>query len=156
MKEHPEDKDVIRVGKESGALRVIWPVIANQEEVKCIIDPGSQVVAMSEAVSLRLSLSYDPSIILHMQSANGDIDRSLGLSRNVPFRIDDLTFYLQVHIIRNPTYDVLLGQPFDVLLKSVVINFPNEDQTITLHEPGTGRLLTVPTMSRGHRGLLTC
>jgi hypothetical protein len=49
---------------------------------------------MSKAVSQRLSLSYDPSVTLHMQSANGNIDRSLGLSRNVPFRIDDLTFYL--------------------------------------------------------------
>ncbi|KAJ8582519.1 hypothetical protein M405DRAFT_750128 [Rhizopogon salebrosus TDB-379] len=154
-KEHPEDKDVLRVGKESGALRAIWLVIANREEVECIIDPGSQIVAMSEAVSRRLSLSYDPSVTLHMQSANGDIDRSLGLSRNVPFRIGNLTFYLQVHVIRNPAYDVLLGRPFDVLLESTVVNYPNEDQTITLHEPGMGRPLAVPTIGRGHRSLLT-
>ena len=108
-REHPEDKDVLRVGKESGALRAIWPVIANREEVECIIDPGSQIVAMSESVSRRLGLSYDPSVTLHMQSANGKIDRSLGLSRNIPFRLDNLTFYLQVHIICNPAYNVLLG-----------------------------------------------
>jgi len=153
--DHPEGSDVIRVGKESGALRAVWPVVANREEVECIIDPGSQIVAMSEAVSTRLGLSYDPLIILNMQSANGEVDRSLGLTRNVPFRIDSLSFYLQVHIIRNPAYDVLLGRPFDVLLQTTVINFPNEDQSITLHEPGTGRPLTVPTMPRGKRALLT-
>ena len=109
---------------------------------------------MSEAVSRRLGLSYDPSIVLNMQSANGEVDRSLGLARNVPFRIDDLSFYLQVHVIRNPAYDVLLGRPFDVLLQSTVINYPNEDQTITLHEPGTGRPLTVPTSKRGHKAIL--
>lgn len=130
-------------------------MIANREEVECIIDPGSQIVAMSEAVSRRLSLSYDPSVTLHMQSANGDIDRSLGLSRNVPFRIGDLTFYLQVHVICNPAYNVLLGRPFDVLLESTIVNYPNEDQTITLHEPGTGRPLAVPTIGRGRRSLLT-
>jgi hypothetical protein len=109
---------------------------------------------MSEAVSRRLGLSYDPSVTLNMQSANGDIDCSLGLARNVPFRLDSLSFYLQVHIIRNPAYDVLLGRPFDVLLETTVINFPNEDQTLTLHEPGTNRPLTVPTMPRGKRTLL--
>jgi len=153
--QQPEERDVIRVGKESGALRAVWPVVANREEVECIIDPGSQIIAMSEAVSTRLGLSYDPSIILNMQSANGEVDRSLGLARNVPFRIDSLSFYLQVHIIRNPAYDVLLGRPFDVLLQTTVINFLNEDQSITLHEPGTGRPLTVPTMPRGKRALLT-
>src|ERR1700709_1876117 len=110
---------------------------------------------MSESVSRRLGLSYDPSITLHMQSANGEIDHSLGLSRNVPFRMDDLTFYLQVHVICNLVYNVLLGRPFDVLLESTVVNYPNEDQTITLHEPGMGRPLVVPTMGRGRQNLLT-
>jgi len=153
-REHPEDRDIIRVGKESGALRVVWPVVANREAVECIIDPGSQIVAMSENVSRRLGLSYDPSVTLNMQSANGEVDRSLGLARNVPFRLDSLSFYLQVHIIRNPAYDVLLGCPFDVLLETTVVNFPNEDQTLTLHEPGTGRPLTVPTMPRGKHVIL--
>jgi len=154
MCSNPEDRDVIRVGKESGALCAVWPVVANREEVECIIDPGSQIVAMSEAVSTRLGLSYNPLIILNMQSANGEVDHSLSLARNVPFRIDSLSFYLQVHIIRNPAYDVLLGRPFDVLLQTTVINFPNEDQSIMLHEPGTGRPLTMPTMLRGKRALL--
>ena len=95
---HPEDCDVIRVGKESGALRAVWPVVANREEIECIIDPGSQIVAMSEAVSTRLGLSYDPSIILNMQSANGEVDRSLGLVRNVPFRINSLSFTISKSI----------------------------------------------------------
>jgi len=48
-----------------------------------------------------------------------------------------------------------LGCPFDVLLQTTVINFLNKDQSITLHEPGTGRPLTVPTMLRGKCLLLT-
>jgi hypothetical protein len=27
---------------------------------------------------------------------------------------------MQVHIIRDPAYDILLGRPFDVLTKSVI------------------------------------
>jgi hypothetical protein len=56
---------------------------------------------------------------------------------------------MQVHVIRKPTYDILLGRPFDVLTESVVRNFRNEDQTITVHDPNTRRVATIPTICRG-------
>ena len=54
-----------------------------------------------------LALIYDPSIILNMQSANGEVDKSLGLARNVAMRIRNITLYVQIHIIRSPAYDIL-------------------------------------------------
>ena len=53
-------------------------------------------------------------------------------------RIGDIMLYVQIHIIRSPAYDILLGRPFDVLTESVVRNFTNEDQTITIFDPNTG------------------
>jgi hypothetical protein len=69
----------------------------------------SQIIAMSEAVCHDISLVYDPSIRLNMQSANGEVDQSLSLSHNVPCKINSITLYLQIHIIRSPAYDILLG-----------------------------------------------
>jgi hypothetical protein len=137
------------VAKESLALRSIMPLVDNQLKVEAILDPGCQIIAMSEDVCHELALPYDPTIVLHMQSANGAIDPSLGLARNVPFLIGPLTFYMQVHVIRKPAYDILLGRPFDVLTESVVRNFRNEDQTITVHDPNTRRVATIPTICRG-------
>ncbi|KAF7359972.1 hypothetical protein MVEN_00724100 [Mycena venus] len=79
----------------SSAIRSILPIIDNQQQVECIVDGGSQIIAMAEAVCHDLALSYDPHIILRMQSANGAITPSLGLARNVPFRVGDITLYLQ-------------------------------------------------------------
>ncbi|KAJ6484677.1 hypothetical protein C8R45DRAFT_1147519 [Mycena sanguinolenta] len=141
--------DDLVVSMESSAIRSILPIIDNQQQVECIVDGGSQIIAMSEAVCHELSLIYDPRVILRMQSANGSISPSLGLARNVPFRIGDITLYLQVHIVRNPAYDVLLGRPFDVLTQSIIRNFANEDQTITICDPNSGKLATVPTVPRG-------
>ncbi|KAJ7235115.1 hypothetical protein C8J57DRAFT_1089163 [Mycena rebaudengoi] len=141
--------DDLIVSMESSAIRSILPVIDNQQQIECIVDGGSQIIAMAEAVCHELALSYDPRIILRMQSANGSVNPSLGLARNVPFRIGDITLYLQVHIVRNPAYDVLLGRPFDVLTQSIVRNFANEDQTITICDPNSGKLATVPTVPRG-------
>jgi hypothetical protein len=43
---------------------------------------------------------FAPSAIkLNMQSANGEVDQSLGLSCNVPCKINSITLYLQIHII---------------------------------------------------------
>jgi hypothetical protein len=137
------------VAKESSALRSIHPLVHNQQHVESIIDPGSQIIAMSEDVCMDLALIYDPTIILNMQSANGDVDKSLGLARNVPIRIGEITLYIQIHVIRSPAYDILLGRPFDVLTESVVRNFANEDQTITIRDPNSGLRATIPTTPRG-------
>jgi hypothetical protein len=147
--------DCLIVAKESSALRSIIPLIDNNMKVESILDPGCQIIAMSEDCCHELGLPYDPTIVVNMQSANGIVDPSLGLSRNVPFLIGPLTFYMQVHIIRSPAYDVLLGRPFDVLTESVVRNFRNEDQTITVHDPNSKRVATIPTVRRGPPQILS-
>ncbi|KAL7281404.1 hypothetical protein ACG7TL_004717 [Trametes sanguinea] len=113
------DAAQLTVAKESHALRSIVGLVDNKEYVEAIVDPGCQVIAMSENVCHALALAYDPSIRLNMQSANGEVDKSLGLVRNVPFAVADIVLYLQIHVIRNAAYDMLLGRPFDVLTKSV-------------------------------------
>ena len=149
--QHP-DPDKLIVAMESCAVRSIFALVDNSQKRECILDPGCQIIAMSETTSHDLGLAYDPSIRLNMQSANGNIDQSLGLSRNVPFQISNITFYLQVHVIRSPAYDILLGRPFDTLTESIIRNFANEDQTITISDPNTGRRITVPTLPRSHKG----
>src|ERR1700678_3163841 len=141
--------DPLIVAIKSGEVRTILAFIDNKEQKEFILeDPGCQVVAMSETTCHQLGLAYDPPIILNMVSANRNINQSLGLARNVPFQVGSITFYLQVHIIQSPAYDVLLGRPFDILSESIVRNFNNQDQTITISDPNTGRRATVPTLNR--------
>jgi hypothetical protein len=99
----------LNVAQESHALQSIMMVVDNREEVEGIINPGSQIIAMSEAVCHDIGLACDLSIKLNMQSTNGEVDQSLGLSCNVPCNINTITLYLQIHIIRSPAYDILLG-----------------------------------------------
>ena len=137
------------VAKESHSLCSINVEVGDLTIIEAVVDPGSQIIAMSEEVCHELGLAYDPSIRLNMESANGGIDQSLGLSQNVPCRIGLVTLFLQIHVIRNPAYDMLLGRPFDVLTESVVKNFANEDQTITIRDPNSQRTVTIPTVPRG-------
>ncbi|KAF8194899.1 hypothetical protein K438DRAFT_1761178 [Mycena galopus ATCC 62051] len=141
--------DDLVVSMESSAIRSILPIIDNQQQVESSVDDSSQIIAMSEDVCHELALTYDPRIVLRMQSANKSVTPSLDLARNVPFTFRDITLYLQVHVVRNPAYDVLLGRPFSVLTQSIVRNFANEDQTITICDPNTGNIATIPTIPRG-------
>jgi hypothetical protein len=104
---------------------------------------------MSEEVCIVLSIAYDPNICLNMVLANGGINQSLSLAKNIPFKIGEITVYLQVHILCQLAYNILLGQPFDILTESVVVNYHNENQTITILDPNTGKKATVLTVKCG-------
>ena len=80
----PEDhgSDCLTVAKESSALRTILPLVNHNQYVESVLDPGSQVIAMSEAACHALALIYDPRIRLRMQSANREVDETLGLAQN--------------------------------------------------------------------------
>ena len=139
--------NLLTVAKETSALRSILPLINHHLFVESILDPGSQVISMAEEACHSLGLTYDLEVKLSMQSANGEIDEMLGLAQNVPIQIGMIMLYFQFHIVRNPAYDILLGRPFDVLVESIVRNFENESQTVTIHDPNTGKTATVPTFT---------
>ncbi|KAG6881746.1 hypothetical protein C0992_000293 [Termitomyces sp. T32_za158] len=146
----PEDeRAILTVAQDSQAIRSIMLTVDNKSEVEAIVDSRSQIISMSADVANELGIIYDPAIHLNMQSANGTVDRSLGLAKNVECTIGDLTFYLQIHILRSPAYDILLGRPFDVLARSVVKTLSDDETTLTIMDPNTGILRTVPTFPRG-------
>ena len=131
-------------------IRTLWAIIGESMVIECILDGGCQFIAMSEECCLRLKLPYDPNVPLRAIAANGSSDKVLGCARNVPVTIPGgITVYVQVFVIRNASYDVLLGRPFDALLSTRTENLPGEEQVITVKCPNTGTTVTIPTYARG-------
>jgi hypothetical protein len=139
----------VYVANDSASLRVIFPIVDGKHQIEAVIDSGSQIVSMSLAEAEELNLGWDPDIQIYMQSANGSLKKSAGLARNVPFVFGEITVYLQVHIIDQPAYKILLGRPFDILTESQIHNTSNGNQTVTLKDPNTGKRSTLPTHARG-------
>ncbi|KNZ78770.1 hypothetical protein J132_09908, partial [Termitomyces sp. J132] len=137
------------VAKDSQSLHTVMMLIDNKEEVECIHDSGSQIISMSVEIASNLGLSYDPNIVLNMQSTNGTMDQSLGLAQNIPCTIGDITVYLQIHVLQSPTYNILLGRPFDVLTHSTINTLSDVETTITIMDPNTGQRRTIPTFPHG-------
>jgi hypothetical protein len=136
-------------GTDSAPLRVVYPLIDGHAQVEAILDGGSQIVSMSLATAIELGLTWDPDINIFMQSANGQVEKTVGLAKNVAFRFGEITVYLQVHVIRDPAYKVLLGRPFDILTASNVQNQRDGSQILTLTDPVARKRCTLPTFERG-------
>ena len=145
--EHP--KPVFTIAGESLALRTVYPLINDKICEESILDGGSQIVSMSKATAENLGLTWDPKILIHMQSANGQFERSLGLAKNVPFKFGSIEIYLQVHVINEPAYKVLLGRPFDAVTRSTYRNDEYGGQTLILKCPITSLDIEFETFERG-------
>ena len=141
----------IVMAEEAQPLRSIYPKINGVREIECVCDSGSQIVSMSEETAKELHLSYNPGIIVYMQSANKTSEPTLGVAENVPFTFGSLTVYLQVHVIRKAAYKVLLGRPFECLMESVTSNHTDGSATITLTHPQTKKRIVMNTHERGSR-----
>jgi len=139
----------IFVAKESHALQTVFPLINKMGQIESLLDGGSQIVAMDIEIAKNLAVSWDPDIKIQMQSTNKTVEETLGLAKNVPFIFGDITVYLQVHILTDPAYKVLLGRPFDVLTESVIHNHRDGGQTVIVTNPNTRRRCVLPTYERG-------
>lgn len=144
-----EQPKSIVVAAESHALRTVYPLINGVGEVESLLDPGSQIVSMSREVATMLQVPWDPDIIVHMESANKSLEKTLGLAKNVPFRFGPITVYLQVHVIEKVAYKVLLGRPFDTITESEVKNSKDGSQSLTLTDLNTGKRCVMTTHERG-------
>jgi hypothetical protein len=137
------------VAKPTEALRAIYAQINGVGQEECLMDDGSMIISMGKEVAVQLGLNWDPAITMNMESASNHIEPTLGLAKNVCFRVGGLNLFLQVHILANPPYRVLLGRPFSSFTQSIVRNKANGESDVELTDPNTGQKAMVPTYQRG-------
>ncbi|KAJ4484883.1 hypothetical protein C8J55DRAFT_425831 [Lentinula edodes] len=132
----------------SGSFRSGDRTLDNQGETHCILDGGCSIVVMSDSACNAFGFAFDPEKRINLQSANGNTDWSLGLAKDVPFRFGDVIAFLQVQVVDSPAYDFILGQPFEILMQASYKNFLSGDQHLTLTDPNTYKVVTIPTVPR--------
>ena len=137
------------VASDRESLRAIHMKVNGSETTECLLDNGSMIVAMAKRVAIRYGLHWDPSVTFNMESASGDVKRTLGLAKNVPFVVAGMELFLQVHILEDPPYGILMGRPFETLTNCTTHNKDNGDTEVVLTDPNSGQVVTVPTYPRG-------
>jgi hypothetical protein len=82
---------------------------------------------------------------LKMEAANSTITETHGHLHNVRFTFDDIDIYLQVQVMPNAPYNILLSHLFYALTECITKDFANGDQHLTITDPNTQQCVMIPT-----------
>ena len=129
-------------------LRVIDATFAGDVKAECILDSGSQFIAMRRDVWEKTGLSLNPDTAALVEAANSSKSATLGAIPNVSMTIGDLELAVYVHIVEEAPFEVLLGRPFFVLTKCETKDTEDGGQVLRLTDPWEGRSALVPTRDR--------
>ena len=152
---HRNDNGLI-VAHHSLPLRAIEVKIGeSRHSVRGILDSGSEIVAMPKWIWEELGLPIRSDHTMNMSSANASIDMMLGVLENLVINFGAGKVMVQVQILARANFDLLLGQPFHCLMSANTEDFPDGSQTITLHDPNTGKQFALP-MRLWSKGCLHC
>ncbi|KIO07170.1 hypothetical protein M404DRAFT_50750, partial [Pisolithus tinctorius Marx 270] len=113
--------------------------------VECILDNGCQVIALRKELWEAIGTPLRPDHATVLEAANKSCAHTLGVMEDARLKIGPLEVFLQIQVIENAPFDLLLGCPFFCLLSSVMCDFPNREQLVELCDPNTGQMVLIPT-----------
>jgi hypothetical protein len=146
---NPDSEPRVMVGSLTMSLKTVLPMVNEVRTVESILDNGSSIVSMAKNTALELGLGWNPRMRIYLECANNTVNWSLGIAENVPFCFNHITIHLQVHILVDTAYKILLGHPFDCLTQSNLQNFMNGDQMLTLNLPHSRDQVVIPIYDCG-------
>jgi len=87
---------------------------------------------------------------MNMILENATSNQTIGLIHDLKVTIGAYNFYLQVQVVENASYEMLLGWPFLTLMEANTQHYANGDSHITLQDPNSKAIITLPTCARGN------
>jgi hypothetical protein len=132
-------------------LRVIFPSFGHGVEPECILDGGAQIVVMRKDIWQRLRAPISAAKAMSMESANAGKTMTLGLVENLPLTIGAITVLLQVQIVEDAPFEVLLGRPFFDVTSCVEVSRSGGSHQIQLRCPKTQAPYVFATQPRLHK-----
>ena len=135
------------VANHTEELRVI-DIEIHGVKVVATIDDGSQIVSIREDMWEKFGLPIRSDKTMVMESANKTKNETMGLLQDLKITIGGYDFYLQVQVVREAPYEMLLGRPFFTLTQANHKHFENGESRLTLIDPNTHNRITLPTRER--------
>ena len=143
----PADK--IIVAKHTEELRVI-DIEIQGVKVVATVDDGSQIIAIRQDIweKIGLPIRSESDMVMVMESANKTKNETMGLLQDLKITLGGYNFYLQVQVVKDAPYEMLLGRPFFTLTQATHKHFDNGESRLTLIYPNTQDQITFPTKAR--------
>lgn len=132
-------------------LRVIYPSFGPGVEPECILDGGAQVVVMRKDIWERLRAPIATGKAMAMESANATTNTTVGLIENHPVQLGPITLHLQIQVVEEAPFEVLLGRPFFDITSCAEVSRSGGGHELRVKDPSNGLLYVFATQPRPHR-----
>lgn len=116
-------------------LRTLKVWIEDTVEAEAILDQGAVVCVIREDVWERLGVHMRSDRVMTMESADSGRSSTLGVIQDAKFAVAGIEVKLQIHVVRQAPFEVLLGRPFFSITECETKDFVSGDQHITLTDP---------------------
>ena len=104
--------------------------------VECMLDSGAQLIAMQRAILTELSqypqFPLKPTKTNNMGAANHSRSSTLRTLENVLLKFGAVELYIQVQVVEDAPFDILLGQPFFAVTRAQTSHSTTREQLIML------------------------
>ena len=129
-------------------LRVIFPTFVQGVEPECILDGGAQMIVMCRDIWEQLRSPITASKSISMESTNSGTTMTLGLIENQPVKLSPITVYLQIQVVEDAPFEVLLGRPFFDVLSCSEVSHTGGGHEIHVRDPADGTPYVFATQAR--------
>ncbi|KAF8813520.1 hypothetical protein BYT27DRAFT_7220427 [Phlegmacium glaucopus] len=113
--------------------------------VEATIDDGSQILTVRQDLWEKFSVPLRSDKKLVMESANKSKENTMGLIQDLKINMGGLDFYVQVQVVRDGPFELLLGRLFLTLTEAVHQYYASGNSQLTLTDPNTSETITIPT-----------
>jgi hypothetical protein len=120
-------------------------VTSKDANLTCVLDSRSEVIAMPKRMWEKLGLPIRSDHTMTMSSANTSTDATLGVLKNLALNFGLGEVCVQVQVLVQANFDLLLGRPFHCLMSATTNDYPDGNQDITIHDPNLGKEYKLPT-----------
>lgn len=153
---HSLDVDLHKYDENAAAahsllLRVIHPTFAPGFNPECILDGGAQAVIIRRDVWERLQTPVATDRRMKMESANSGTTLTVGVVENHPVRLGPITIYLQLQVVDDAPFQVLLGRPFFDVVSCSEVSEQGGKHSLRVKDPRDGNSYMIATYPRFHK-----
>ena len=117
---------------------------------ECILDGGAQVIIMRRDIWEQLRTPLVANQAMRMESANATTTLTMGLIENHLVTIGSVTVFLQIQVVEDAPFKVLLGWPFFDVTNCTEISHSGGSHQILIKDPKTGTLLGSAILPPSH------
>lgn len=83
------------------------------------MDQGAQIITIRCDLWEALGVPVQPDLATTLEAANKSKEDTLGVVENARLKVRGMEFHLQIHVVGDAPFDILLGQPFFALVSCI-------------------------------------